>query len=286
MLKPLLILFTLVSLSSTALGEQPGTGRPVPIKQQQAVPPQQTFKFDTTPLERAIKAATERADPQAEEKLKIDRQVSEYTKQLANYTASLSSYTFWLVVATMVVGGIGVFQGIQLRRSVTAMEREFVASHPPRVILRTISWEDTGQYPETGSPTPGQIRYVIANVGRSTAKIFSRNVTPVILDVLVGDSRPDFKKLPAWPVYDVTANDVRSVDLESGDLDVLYDIVIRDREDWLKFETGRADVYLIGFIAYTDITGKNRFRTGFARRRNKITGRFEPIDDPDYEYQN
>ena len=44
------------------------------------------------------------------------------------------------------------------------------------------------------------------------------------------------------------------------------------------------DDYITGRVRYEDESGLPRV-TAFCRRLNKDTGRFEPVDDPDYEYE-
>jgi hypothetical protein len=80
-------------------------------------------KLDASSLEKAIrdsiKEASERHDPNADEKLKADRELVEYTRKLAAETERLSDFTCWLVIVTVGLGTIAFFQllmfGSQLR---------------------------------------------------------------------------------------------------------------------------------------------------------------------------
>ena len=51
-----------------------------------------------------------------------ERRLAEYTCQLAVYTAQLASFTKWLVIVTIFVAGIGMWQGYHLGRHVNAVE--------------------------------------------------------------------------------------------------------------------------------------------------------------------
>jgi len=57
------------------------------------------------------------------EKSETDRRLADYTCQLAVYTANLAAFTKWLVIATIGLGIVGVWQGANIQRSVQVANR-------------------------------------------------------------------------------------------------------------------------------------------------------------------
>jgi hypothetical protein len=53
-----------------------------------------------------------------------DTKLIEYTCQLAIYTEHLATFTKWLVIVTVALGAISVWQAINLQRSVNVSESE------------------------------------------------------------------------------------------------------------------------------------------------------------------
>ncbi len=62
-------------------------------------------------------------------------------------------------------------------------------------------------------------------------------------------------------------------------------ISLEDENDLSGILDRKTPVYLIGWVAYTDTSGGHR-RTMFCRQFNYKTGRFKPVNDPDYNYKN
>ena len=122
-----------------------GAGHDKAIKHEdaKAQQPQTQPTLDTSSLEKtireAVKEASEKPDAGANEKLEMDRKLTEYTEQLSVYTQKLSQYTLWLVIATGLLAVIAIYQGVQLQRAVELGRHEFIASNRPRVVLRAIS---------------------------------------------------------------------------------------------------------------------------------------------------
>jgi hypothetical protein len=117
-----LAIFLLLYCASVALSQISGTKKPVEQPQPSATQKKQSTEFDAPGIEKAIResiqGASTKADPNADEKLGIDRQIKIYTGQLADYTAALSRYTRWLFIATAVLVAVSVWQGTNLKRSV------------------------------------------------------------------------------------------------------------------------------------------------------------------------
>lgn len=60
---------------------------------------------------------------QTKNDIDAERQIAKYNCQLAIYTRDVASFTKYLVVATIVLGAIGIGQGVILRRSVRVADR-------------------------------------------------------------------------------------------------------------------------------------------------------------------
>ena len=224
----------------------------------------------------------DKLEAESREKERQDKASSE--NDLVYWTRVLAVLALAQFAALIIQASIFRNQSKRLKETVDEMRKEFVASHRPKVALRTITLDDTGDWPEHGEPTPGTLRYALVNSGASTAHISCRNFTiQVIRPMGSGDRTPN--KLPPWPEYEIKKNNTTPLDLPPGDIEFTENISTQSRLDWMGAEvSAQTNVYLIGFIAYTDDAGR-RFRTAFARMRNTGTGRFLPIDNSDYEYQ-
>ncbi len=155
----------MVSLSFVgyAWSQNTNNHKPVAPKNQQAEQPKGNPSFDTSSLEKtireAVKEATEKPDPHADEKAKADRQLVEYTGELA-------AFTKWLVAATILLAAIAIWQGVQLMRTVDLGREEFIAAHRPRIILRDSTTEQfMGELIV--------VEYILSNVGDAPATIVS-----------------------------------------------------------------------------------------------------------------
>jgi hypothetical protein len=165
---------------------------------------------------------------------------------------------------------------------------QFLATHRPRLRVRHITVDDPGK--RTGLPTfffehDKEVRggLVVVNVGGSNATIIETR------------HRIFFSKsgLPAAAPYDedfrqnmLLPNQVLASG-ESCATPITDTIVMQpnppgetklrtfEREGWV--------IYVMGQIRYKDDGGAERFM-GFCRVRQK-DGRFRPVNDPDYEYE-
>src|SRR6266581_229098 len=109
-----------------------------------------------------------KSDERAQEKLQLDRKVVEYTEKLAVYTDKVQRYTFWLVVATVVLGLLG------LGTALLAI-KEFVTANRPKMVVRRF---------QLSMPAEGQrpvVEFVVANEGITDAIIGEHNFTALVL---------------------------------------------------------------------------------------------------------
>src|SRR6185436_18238940 len=138
-LSTLTMWFVLVLLVGLLLGavdvssQEPGNNKTVTHKEQKSEQDKSTANIKSAPTNQlkpaTIQDAGEKTDAHAKSETDTDGQLVEYTRQLAVYTKQLSSYTFWLVIATAILGGIGAYQGWQIRRSVDSSEKAANAAY-------------------------------------------------------------------------------------------------------------------------------------------------------------
>jgi hypothetical protein len=148
----------------------------------------------------------------------------------------------------------------------TTARAALVNAARPRVVARRLTL-----YP----PKPGQkvlVRVELANKGASVARI-----AEYWCEVVVGQA------MPAW--YPVNPPHREASPLIAGQFtvhDATTDQPITEKE-FFKLQSGDLSVFLMGQINYADDVGTVR-QTGFARGYDHKSGRFIPIDDPDYEF--
>jgi len=259
------------------LAQEPSSGQAVGDQQRKARQHQDTLKFDTSSLEKAIREsvreASEKPDGHGDEKLQIDRQIKEYTGQLATYTDRLSFYTFLLAVATAILGAIGIWQGIQLKRSVDLGREEFIASHPP--VLETRRF----QFRQEPNDVCG-VEFVIGNTGLTRAEIsldhvHLRIVTPLQLVEIKALSFPQYQEGGANALtkrrYEPNERQAQFIAIGDVTLETLGQIM-----------TGERVLIAFGRIQYRDPGGVERERL-FWREFNSDLNRFERYNDLDYD---
>jgi hypothetical protein len=232
------------------------------------------------------------ADAHTDEKLKIDRQIAEYTRQLSIYTQdlsiftkSLSQFTLLLVIATVVVALIGIWQGWQLKRSVDLGRAEFIATHRPRVHIRNVvvhpPKDASGQPQILFSPNyfiSGQL--TVANIGDTPAKITESHCIVHWQQIGLPMERPYEGQTPANPIHDITLQPGESSTVTFQSKDAMSGVgnrIFQCVDNW--------GIYVMGWIAYEDDLRVKR-RTAFCRQWRFPERRFFPLhDDPDYEHE-
>jgi hypothetical protein len=154
-----------------------------------------------------------------------------------------------------------------------------IAAHPPRLIVRNVSMRSKAQ-DNSGvlldvfmdDDPPGH--FYVENVGGTDAKITRRYV---MMCQMMRDA------IPAERPYE-------------GKVGEAFDIIIAPGESKrMEFPLGKAevialppgftlaslDLYLLGWINYAD--GSGHVRTAIFCRRLARGGRFQPVNDPEYE---
>ena len=110
-------------------GNQPSQGTFLENCRTEAQPDQRAEQNDKNPysslvpIERDKSVSDNQPSANEDEKTKRDRRIAEYTCQLSIYTAQLASFTHWLFIATIGLALVGLWQGINIERSVDIANR-------------------------------------------------------------------------------------------------------------------------------------------------------------------
>jgi hypothetical protein len=244
---------------------------------------------DQSPISVKILPTAESAERAAAEARREDQKTAN-DDRIARFTERL----FWATVALSVIAVFQflafLWQGAQLQRTVRATEKEFLASHRPRMRLKHMWLIDQTAWRMGG---PFEVNLDIVNVGDTTGGITWINYDTLIL-------APNLR-LPQRPTYDEftgepglrTTRFRTNTPLRSGvtlarpvcDGRILDDTEVHD------ILWGERRLYLIGTIEYVDSTGVRQ--TGFCRQFTYNSyppdpqdfGRFEIYNDYDYEFE-
>jgi len=261
MLVRLTLIVLALACGTAAASEEPGNQKTVATKGESAASPPtpvQELPAGVDTKGESRKDAGEPTPQQPAEKARIDRQMTEYTRQLAvhanalsKYAGDVSDFTFWLVFATLLLGGIGAWQGFLLHRTVLLARDEFTSTHRPRLILReAYAMEDYGK--------TVIVSYTIANIGDSAAQIVES-----ALDVEFGGAVSSPKFLPV----SAGKNDVGAMTLQAGER-AAKEFKSKPAVTWPITEDQY--LFLSGHVVYLDDRKVMR-HMGFHRR-------YDPLD--------
>lgn len=158
------------------------------------------------------------------------------------------------------------------------LQKEFLATHRPKVILRRVIF---GVWKFNADPP--SLRIQIANTGDSEAVISQFAYT---LIATVDDKVPDALMIEEYLEGDTPAEAQGKV-LANGDSYVL--VVPADTVgavDGYANNNTRISfrLYCAGYVEYRQPESNHTWRTGFIRRGNFNTRYFERVDLPDFEY--
>jgi hypothetical protein len=186
-------------------------------------------------------------------------------------------WTGAVALFTLVLAGVGIWQGIQLKRTVDLAQKELIASHRPKIRIRRITAIRPVGIPvvDTGRPNsallPGnRVSVVIeaANVGDTDATVFEMGIDIYVPGPFNAAPQPYPGIPPVAPGQDVrmTASGGRLI--SEAEIDAI--------------EVGTLELRLLGIINYRDDNGVVR-STSFARKYDRALGRFANVPDDDAE---
>lgn len=216
--------------------------------------------------------------PAPDAQIRADEERENREKETAiNY--GIRNFTGWLVIGTFLLGAIAIWQGYLIHQQIKLARREFISSHRPRLAIKDLNFKP---HINSSSPfAPGkatQIEYAIVNLGDTSGEIINGGATTLVTSSNIFPART--------PISDQT-KDFKDMKLACGQackFDVTSRIVPNNAQEIEELNTGAKRIYYYGAFEYVDDLGFNR-RTGFCRLYNPVSGFFEKVDAPDYEYE-
>jgi hypothetical protein len=190
---------------------------------------------------------------------------------VALFTAVLALFSLVLVV-------VGTWQGVQLRRTVSAMEAEFVATHRPRVILRD------AHAPKETNNEPVEVHYTLVNTGETPATIVASALDLQLITALGFE-------VEEGPHLEEGRNDVGHVRLAPGESATLtYKARLKwnsnNHDMYHTFDKPNFGMIFYGHLVYEDDSSRRvRRHTAFRRKYEHSDYRFYlPGDRSPLEY--
>lgn len=267
------LLVVLLFCPVNALSEESSHNKTITQKEQKTEQKTSAAEVKPAPVEQlesiAVQDTGKKTDTHTDEKLEIDRKLAEYTRKLSIYTEALSDYTLWLVVATIVLGGIGAYQGWQLRKTVRLARDEFNATHRPRIRVRRVALERDKEK---------RVSYVVANVGDSPAYITGGMANLVYRPRILG--LPNLQKIEGITINSETLGPGGQHNFYIVREEVMQEF--QSEHQLVHPDNHTRTLYCYGFIKYTDDLGAIR-ETGFCRAFK--SDNFVRTDNADYEYE-
>ncbi|MGB6534585.1 MAG: hypothetical protein WBF58_01330 [Xanthobacteraceae bacterium] len=193
---------------------------------------------------------------------------------LQTYNGAVTAFaTFWIAVFTVVLAVVSRRQATLTRQSIDLANKEFVASHRPRIVLRDVHLEGRTVF------------YILANIGGTKATI----VEGWILAEFVP------KGTPLRPLRSAGNNNLKGYIFAGGEIkDLDYKLPGPISFAMMYPDSRRIGIegkppefgndYFTGTLIYADDLGTKR-RSVFRRRWNgKSFERLTPEEERDHEY--
>ena len=182
-----------------------------------------------------------------------------------------------IAIFTIVLAAVSLYQGILTRRAITLGNREFVASHRPKLVIRDA-------YLHMPTPTNGgvDVSLAIANAGDGWAKIIESRLDLFIVN---GPLNPLVRIEDLNPVGEVEFEAGTRVDIRFPTL-VFPNAAINEQGRQLNLPADRetnSNLWLRGFVVYVDRNELKR-RTAICRAYDFRAGEFRASDNPNFEY--
>jgi hypothetical protein len=191
----------------------------------------------------------------------------------------LASYTGWLMAFTgvLAVGTLGLF--LVAWRQGKQIEREFLATHRPRLVLRHLTFVGNTT---KDLPDPPLFRIEMANVGGVAA-------ADVLLYLVVGTFNTG-EPIEGQIIEEIEkAAPLGLVNLIGHGESEIFNVPLLPKGNtvfkhpWIV--SGAQSVYFAGYVRYNDPQGNIVHKTGFLRRANLKARSFERVSSlPEFEY--
>jgi hypothetical protein len=173
-----------------------------------------------------------------------------------NVEAIIATFTVLLALSTIALWDA-------TRRLFEAGERQFMATHRPEILVRTIQATGGGKKQIIGA------RLTIVNKGETDA----------IVDKIEGIIFPG----ASYVLPEITGNKLPYAARKLAPGGIWEEIDILSSERDTDFLNDKVRLWCVGRIDYTDGGGRKR-QTGFCRVYDSTIKKWNRQDDPDYEY--
>ncbi len=181
-------------------------------------------------------------------------------------TLAIAIFTLTLYRATTAQGRL-TQRSIDLTREQIELARtEYVSSHRPKLRIRHI-------VPRFRDGEPIKVHCVVTNIGETHARVSLSGATVGIFP----HGKPGLQSRVMFLASDLYGGQ-SELFITQEDTDFVYD------EAWNLDQPHGGATFIRGEIEYQDDNGTKR-RTGFSRRYNYSTGRFDTVENPEDEYE-
>lgn len=171
---------------------------------------------------------------------------------------------FVSIMATVITGRAARAAGAQVKE----MRRQFDATHRPLIVVRV------GIRNIHLQSTPVEVRCVAANSGATDARIVQTACVILNTDYVLPGALNMVPIVPTDEQSTIAPGSAFRWDAHSESI-FPAEFDGYERMGWR--------IFCVGFVVYLDKNGARR-QMGFCRVYNRKTQRFDPTNDPDYEY--
>jgi len=175
-------------------------------------------------------------------------------------------YTGWLTLFTLVLASIGIAQSISINDQTKLARDEFLASHPPELVMRDVRWTNNIDKVDI-------IAFTLANRGGSTAEIVESIFRPR-------------SSLNETEVLETEGRNELPISLAPGEFRAITTEMTSTGEQVMAAALAMQifeDHYFRGTIIYAAPSGIRR-RMVFTRKCKKSELHFTKVDNPDLDY--
>ena len=205
-----------------------------------------------------------------------------------NHSSAEDEFNAWLslLLSFVIVCFTGVLACVAWKQFRIAREAHCVM-HRPKLRVRNVFVPDLdaliGDGPKSAMPS----EYDVVNVGRTKANLTACDSRIIITNNLgLHHLRLDILEKQVEKKIGIAGGEtcrMKIPDPKPLNKEVLARFTVPTGPDF-PYPGNNLDAYVIGFLKYRDAIGLVR-QTAFCRKFNRATERFDPVDDPDYEYE-
>lgn len=191
-----------------------------------------------------------------------------------------------LSLSFLIVLFTGVLAYVAWKQCRIAREAHYVM-HRPKLRVRNVFVPDLDALIGDGPKSDIPSEYDVVNVGGTKANLTACDSRIIITNNLgLHRLRFDILEKQVEKKIGIAGGEtcrMKIPDPEPLNEEVLARFTVPTGPDF-PYSSNNLDAYVIGFLKYRDAIGLVR-QTAFCRKFNRATERFDPADDPDYEYE-